>query len=219
MPGRIRDFLFWGGWLAGRGTTTEPPLNEHGIAVLGIDTQAYFWNGRSLESAVADLSKLIARYREQWHQPQVWLIGDSFGANVLPSIIEQLPVEDRSHVIALTLLGPTQDIFFEVELQDYMHRNWLLTQSKRLRNAVLPVRHYDALPALNSLQHQLPVACYFGTTPSMREADKSLCETARLPLWIKTHVYPGGHNLGGVFQPLATQILHDTAPLMPSCQG
>jgi len=194
-------------------------INEQGIAVLGIDTQSYFWNGRSPESAVADLVRLITRYREQWHKPHVWLIGYSFGANVLPSLIERLPAEERNHVVALTLLGPTQDIFFEVELENYMHLNWLKTQTKRLRNAVLPVRHYNALPALNSLRQQLPVACYFGTSPSIREADRSLCETTRLPSWIKATVYPGGHSFGGIFTPLTTQILHDTVPLIPSCHG
>jgi len=195
------------------------PLNEHAISVLGVDTKAYFWNGRSPESAVADLSLLITRYREQWHKSHIWLIGYSFGANVLPSLIERLPAEDRSHVIALTLLGPTQDIFFEVELENYMHQSWLRTQAKRLRNAVLPVRHYDALPPLSSLQQQLPVVCYFGTAPSIHVADRSLCETTRLPLWIKATAYPGGHDFGGVFQPVATQMLHDIAPLLPSCHG
>ena len=86
-------------------------------------------------------------------------------------------------------------------------------------NAVLPVRHYDALPPLISLQQQLPVVCYFGTAPSIHVADRSLCETTRLPPWIKATAYPGGHDFGGVFQPVATQMLHDIAPLMPSCHG
>ncbi|KIH81708.1 AcvB/VirJ family lysyl-phosphatidylglycerol hydrolase [Pseudomonas batumici] len=195
------------------------PLNEHGIAVLGIDTKAYFWNGRSPESAVNDLSQLITHYREHWHKSHVWLIGYSFGANVLPSLIERLPAEERSHVLALTLLGPTQDIFFEVELENYMRQSWLRTQAKRLRNAVLPVRHYDALPPLNNLRQQLPIACYFGTSPSIREADRSLCETARLPSWIKATAYPGGHNFGDVFQPVAAQMLRDVTSTTNLCHG
>ncbi|VVN02876.1 hypothetical protein PS663_03430 [Pseudomonas fluorescens] len=196
-----------GGWSGGDGwgsleQNVSRQLNERGYGVLGISTLAYFWREQPVASSAAELDDLITAYRKEWRTPHVWLIGFSFGANVLPSLVNQLKPEHRASITQLSLLEPTQDVFFEVELEDYMTVGWLNRISQTLRHMRQPVSHHDPLPALRQLQGQMPITCFYSTgeTPGA-------CIQPSLPAWITKVESHGGHYFNGDFDTLVRQLI------------
>jgi type IV secretory pathway VirJ component len=174
-----------------------------GVPVLGVSTLSYYWHGGSAEQSARELDALMDEYLVRWHKRRVWLIGFSFGADVLPTIIEHLSPANRARVAQLVLLSPSRDLNFEIELEGYMRENWLKTRLKALTEHFNPVPHYPALPPLLALQGQPPVACYYGS----EERDDTVCTQAALPGWIQVHAMQGDHHLGGDYGALARRLV------------
>lgn len=177
-----------------------------GIPVLGINAFKYFWRSRSPDEAAEQLDALITKYSAQWHKPRIWLVGFSFGADVLPTIIDKLSAANRARITQLVLLSPSRDTSFEIQFEGYM-----ITQGriKAFVKTVLEkfnkVPHYAAMPPLQALDNQPPTVCYYG----LDEADDSLCTMPGLPAWVTVHAKQGDHHFAGGYQPLAAQMLQE----------
>lgn len=200
-----------GGW-APLEQNVSRNLNQRGYSVLGISTLAYFWREQPVADSAAQLDDLITVYRKEWNTPRVWLIGFSLGANVLPSLINQLRPENRARISQLTLLEPTQDVFFEVELENYMTVGWLNRITQAYRHVRQPVTHHDPFPALDQLKGRLPVTC-FHTTENIH----GLCSQPLFPSWISTAESNGSHYFNGDFDGLTRRLIeqHSTAHAAP----
>lgn len=180
-------------------------LSEQGIPVLGINTFTYFWREKTADKYAEELDTAITQYRNQWGKQRVWLIGFSFGANVLPSIINKLTPQNRDYITQLVMLEPTKDVFFEIELEKYMKEGWWNLQLQAIRHWLFPVKHYDALPALNTLQGHPPTICYYGT----QSVYAGICSSHSLPTQIITVTNNGGHYFHQDFQGLARQMIEN----------
>ena len=177
-----------------------------GIPVLGVNAFKYFWRSRSPDEAAEQLDALITKYSAQWHKPRIWLVGFSFGADVLPTIIDKLSPANRARITQLVLLSPSRDTSFEIQFEGYM-----ITQGrfKAFVKTVLEkfnkVPHYDALPPVVAIKDRFPVVCYYGK----EEADDSLCTDPGLPAWVTVHPKNGDHHFQGGYQPLAAQMVEE----------
>lgn len=177
-----------------------------GIPVLGVNAFKYFWRNRTPDESAAQLDALMTKYVNQWHKPRVWLVGFSFGADVLPTIINKLSPANRARIAQLVLLSPSHDTSFEIQFEGYM-----ITQGrfkafvKTLLEKFNKVEHYDALPPAQALGHQFPVVCYYGKD----EADDALCTDPGLPSWFVVHAKNGDHHFEGGYQPLAAQMVEE----------
>jgi type IV secretory pathway VirJ component len=162
-------------------------LASRGVSVVGVDVLRYYWKRKSPRVAAADLARIIRYYRQYWQRQRVLLIGFSFGADVLPFVIERLPPELRAAVSLVSLLSPERTTAFEVE-----PRGWF---GRPARDGV-PIE-----PALSQLAG-LRVQCIYGAD----EADTSLCTTpaARTQQIIRK---PGGHHFDENYEALASEIL------------
>ena len=85
-------------------------LVARGVPVLGVSCLDYYWRNRSPEESARDLDALIDKYSAQWHRQKVWLIGFSFGADVLPTIVNKLSPANRARITQMVLLSPSQDV-------------------------------------------------------------------------------------------------------------
>lgn len=180
-------------------------LSNHGIPVLGVSTLAYFWRNRPADESAADLDAVITQYRAQWGKQRVWLIGFSFGADVLPSVINKLSPENRAYLTQLVLLSPTKDVNFEIEMEGYMREGWWKTNTQEFFQRIHPVKHYDALPPLLALQGHPPVVCYYGKD----EGDDTVCAEKSLPAWIQVVAKGGDHHFDGNYEALAKGMIAD----------
>ena len=177
-----------------------------GIPVLGVNSFKYFWRGRDPDQCAAELDALMTKYLAKWHKRRVWLVGFSFGADVLPTFIDKLSPANRARITQLVLLSPSRDTSFEIQFEGYM-----ITQGrfKAFVKTVLEkfnkVPHYNALPPVVAIKDQFPVVCYYGK----EEADDSLCTDPDLPAWVTVHAKNGDHHFAGGYQPLAAQMLDE----------
>lgn len=178
----------------------------HGLPVLGVNSFKYFWRMRSADESAAQLDALLTKYLEKWHKERVWLVGFSFGADLLPSIIDKLSPENRARITQLVLLSPSRDYTYEIQFEGYMvARGRIKAVVKQFLELFNKVPNYPSLPRLQALQHQFPVVCYYG----LDEADDSLCTMPELPTWVQVHAKKGDHHFDGGYQPLAAQMLEE----------
>jgi type IV secretory pathway VirJ component len=178
-------------------------IASHGIPVVGVSLLQYYWRERSAEDSAADLDALIARTVASGEKKRIWLIGFSFGADVLPSIVDKLSPQGRARIAQIVMLSPSKDANFEIEMEGYMRESWFKTHTQEWLQKLNPVPHYDALPPLLALDARPPVVCYYGKD----ESDDTICTEPHLPNWISVQAKQGDHHFDGDYGKLATEML------------
>ncbi|HEY7996387.1 MAG TPA: AcvB/VirJ family lysyl-phosphatidylglycerol hydrolase, partial [Steroidobacteraceae bacterium] len=172
-----------GGW-AGLDQELAARLAASGVPTVGLNSLKYFWKARTPEEATRDVARILRHYLAAWHKERVLLIGYSFGADVLPFVVNRLPAELRAHIVSVSLLGIDASASFEVRLSD-----WVGGEDAGLQTG----------PEVTRLG--LPVLCLYGAG----EQD-SICPG--LPPGSATREQVGtGHHFGGEYGTLAERIL------------
>ena len=108
-----------GGW-ADLDKSVAGGLPARGIPSVGWSSLRYYWTKRTPEQAAADLARIITHYTRQWSVPEVVVIGYSFGADVLPFLVNRLPAELAAHIRTAVLLGPSTSAEFEFHVTDWI---------------------------------------------------------------------------------------------------
>src|SRR5213076_1492479 len=98
-------------------------LRVREIPTVGLDAAAFYRTRRTPEQSAAALEAIIREYRAKWRRDKVIVIGFSRGADVLPFMINRLPVDVRGSIIVIALLGPEPLIDFRFHpWWDIFHR-------------------------------------------------------------------------------------------------
>jgi type IV secretory pathway VirJ component len=108
-----------GGW-AGIDREVGAQLAARGVPVVGVSTLKYFWQRRSPDAAAADMARLLRHYLAAWKVDRVVLVGYSFGADVLPFIVNRLPADLRSRIDSVNLLGLGTKADFEIHVTGWV---------------------------------------------------------------------------------------------------
>lgn len=162
-------------------------LATTGMAVVGLNSLQYFWKKRTAESSAEDLQKIIRHYLAAWNKSKVIVIGYSFGADVLPFMVNRLPEDMLSKISLAVLLGPSSYAGFEFHVTD-----WL--------DIVLPKSAKPVLPEVEKLRG-MKILCVHG------EAEKdTLCKKLD-PAQAKVLATKGAHHFGGDYNLIAQAIL------------
>jgi type IV secretory pathway VirJ component len=173
-----------GGWAAfDKGMAAS--LASRGVSTVGWDSLAYYWKPRTPGAAASDLARLVRYYLANWQKQRVLLIGYSFGADVLPFLVNRLPADIRSRVDGVALLGLAKTTAFEFHLAE-----WL---------GIAPAQAYPIAPEIARLRAE-PILCVYGTN----ETD-SLCPSLHAPTYVSK--VPGNHHFNGAFDLLSSHIL------------
>lgn len=108
-----------GGWAGlDRGMAAE--LGARGLPVVGLSTLKYYWKARTPEESARDVARVINHYLAAWKRQRVVLVGYSFGANVLPFIVNRLPPEMRARIAGVALLGLDLNTSFEIRVSGWL---------------------------------------------------------------------------------------------------
>lgn len=108
-----------GGW-AGLDRGIARAFAARGIPVVGIDSLRYFWSEKTPDATARDLAAVIQQYQQRWHRNAVQLLGYSFGADVLPFLVNRLPRPLVADVRGVTLVSASTSASFEIHVS-----NWL----------------------------------------------------------------------------------------------
>lgn len=173
-----------GGW-AGIDKELAAALAKQGMPVVGLDSLRYFWKKRTPESTAADVDRLLRHYLAEWKKQSVLLIGFSQGADVMPFIVNRLPVATRERTRMVALLSLSQTAVFEFHLQ-----NWLGGDQ-------------DAVPVAPELLRMKGVRgiCVYGAD----ETDSLCAQPAAKSLQVLK--LSGGHHFDGDYARLASLLL------------
>ena len=176
-----------GGW-AGLDQELAARLAAKGIPTVALNSLKYFWSARTPEQTAGDVTRVLRHYLAAWHAQRVLLIGYSFGADVLPFVVNRLPPEVRAQVASVSLLGLDAHASFEIHLAEW-------------------VSDTDAGPAtrpeLEALK-ELPILCIYGED----EAD-SICPQLTGGRITREQVGKG-HHFSGEYALLADRIVSFT---------
>ncbi len=179
-----------GGWgVTDRGLSEA--LASHGIPVVGLNSIHYFWHARTPEQTAGDVTRVLRHYLDVWHKDRIILIGYSFGADVLPFVVNRLPDDLKRRVILVVYLGLSHEADFSFHVT-----SWLGASGK----SALPVQ-----PEVEKLRG-MNMVCFYGSHDS-----SDLCKKLP-PGLLKPIEMQGGHRVGGDFDGIAAEVLANLPP-------
>jgi type IV secretory pathway VirJ component len=161
-------------------------LASQGVPVIVLDSRKYFTAPRTPEGAAADLARILRFYLPAWHGRQFVMSGFSFGADVMPFLLNRLPADLRQKLRSVTLLSPTGEATFHYRLPDW--------------GPAPKVPHYPVAPELERLRGER-MLCFYGAT------DKGAMGPQLDPTLITCYRMPGGHAIGKRSQLAAEKIV------------
>ena len=108
-----------GGW-AGLDQELAARLAASGVPTVGLNSLKYFWTQRTPDETARDVARVLRHYLAAWNRQRVLLIGYSFGADVLPFVVNRLPPDLRARIASVSLLGIDSHASFEVRIADWV---------------------------------------------------------------------------------------------------
>jgi type IV secretory pathway VirJ component len=182
-----------GGWAGlDRGMAAE--LGARGLPVVGLSTLRYYWRARTPEESARDVARVMTHYMALWKRRRVLLIGYSFGANVLPFIVNRLPPALRAQLAGVAMLGLDADTSFEIKVS-----GWLPGSSggeRPVRPEIEKLTGVKALCLYGNGERNDPCAQLAGPTMGARAVGS-------------------GHHFSGAYAELADAVLQGTGVEVP----
>ncbi|MCL6524081.1 MAG: hypothetical protein K6T34_05400 [Thermoflavifilum sp.] len=157
-----------------------------GIPVVALNALKYFWSKKTPEQATAIVELLMQHYMEQWHKHKVILMGFSFGADVLPFIINRMNYSLYQQLSLIVMLSPGTSTDFEIHISQMLNKN---TQWK-----------YNVVEEIQHLREQVPVLCIFGD-------EESTFPVQQLPKFVQVAYVKGGHHYEENHTDISSKIL------------
>lgn len=173
-----------GGW-AELDQAVAGGLASAGLPTVGWSSLRYFWTPRTPDAAAADLARIITHYAEAWHTERVVLVGYSFGADVLPFLVNRLPPSVRDTITHVALLGLATTATFEFHVAEWVGRSG--------------GREYPTVPEVDRLA--VPVTCVQGAGE-----EGSACHELHNPR-VRVVTVGAGHHFSGEYSRLVDVIL------------
>jgi type IV secretory pathway VirJ component len=156
------------------------------VPTVGLNSLKYFWTQRTPDETARDVARLMRHYLAAWNKERVILVGYSFGADVLPFVVNRLPAELRARVASVSLLGIDSNASFEVSVADWVGNG----------DGGPPTR-----PEVAALSH-VPVLCIYGEGES-----DSICPGLPAGAQLARELVGKGHHFSGEYATLADRIL------------
>jgi len=181
-----------GGWVTlDRGVAAG--LAADGVPVVGWSSLDYYRRPRTPELASADLARVLRHYLDAWGGRRVLLVGYSFGADVLPLLVNRLPGDLRARVAGVALIGFSPDAVFE------FHRSeWV---------GVVRGRRYPTLGEVRRLGG-VPLLCVYGRGDPDEACDRLGMPNARVV------AIASGHRMGPVTAAVGEAVRREARELV-----
>ncbi len=151
-------------------------VNQSGYTVTAINSKSYFWNKKTPEQVAAELSTYLDGVFKGRANQQLLIIGYSFGADVMPFILNRLGAGVKGHVLRTILMAPSATTDFVIRVADM----WGTAKKRSM----------DVVAEVNRAAGQRIVAILPG------DDNDFPVQAVKLP-GFKTLVLKGGHHFDG----------------------
>lgn len=158
----------WKGFIHG----LSSDLARQGIPTVGLDALSYFWSKKTRDQVTSDISGIVYHYLKAWHRKSFILLGYSFGADVIPFVVNRMPEDLKNKLNMVVLLSPDSHADFEFHFASWFDHS--------------SAQAFPVLPALQKMQH-INTLVFYGKN----EKDRLAFE---LPKEFKEVFVPGGHG-------------------------
>ena len=160
-------------------------LNGKGYDVFALNAKSYFWNRKTPEQTAKDINNYLIRKIAGRKNPHVVLIGYSFGADVLPFVVDRLSKNISDSILVSFLMASSGSTDFEIHWSDIFGGN-----SKR---------SMDVVSEINKLSGKNIVI--------INGSDEEDLALNKISLKYTHEVLPGGHHFDGDTEEIARVIL------------
>ena len=151
-------------------------LHGKGFDVVALNSRSYFYNKKTPEKTAADVNSFLSKKLTGRKNQQIVFIGYSFGADVLPFILNRLPKATDDKVVVSFLMASSGNTDFEIHWADIFGGN--------------TKRSMDVVSEINKLTDEKVVI--------ISASDDKTLEVNRVTLKRFTReVLPGGHHFDG----------------------
>ena len=175
-----------GGWNSFEESLCQS-LNQKGVPVVVLDSQKYFWKSKTPEVTTIDLLSIIKTYQNIWKRNGIVLAGFSFGASILPFLVNRFPPEVKNLLVRSILISPNKTCDFEIHLSDMLN----LGTSKG---------NYDVIKEIQTNNFN-KLTAVFGSDESKEERQ------AFQKIGLKVEILTGNHHFNSGFEALANLIV------------
>ncbi len=162
-------------------------LTQKGIPVVVLDARKYFWKSRTPEETTGDLVAMIGTYGKILKRDKFVLAGFSFGADLVPFLLNRFPAGIKGSLALSILISPDKTCDFEIHLSDMLN----LGISKGKYNVINEVQKSD-------LKKMVAV---FGNDEN-KDNQQAFKQTG-----IKVEILPGNHHFDSGYEALAELIM------------
>lgn len=174
-----------GGW-AGLDRGVADALTADGVRVVGFSTLKFFWHKQTPDAAAQAIARVIAHYAKADASARFVLIGYSFGASLVPVVINRLPEALRQRVDRGVMISPDDAAVFEIHVGDWFGGT----------------HHDESLPIGPEIAaSKVPLTCVHGADES-----DSFCLKPQ-PALVRVVDLPGGHHYNGDYAALGALIV------------
>jgi len=175
-----------GGW-AGLDIAIANELAARGIHVIGLNTLKFFWQTRKPEEAADALNRIVGHYGAEHPAADFIVLGYSFGAGLVPVVINRAADAARARIVAGVMISPDAEAVFEIHVGDWFGST----------------HHQGALPLAQEIADtKVALICVHGD----EEGADSFCPSQTGKAQLRELALPGGHHYNGDYAELATRI-------------
>jgi len=163
-------------------------LNKKGYDVVALNSKSYFWDKKTPEQTATDINNYLIKKLSGRKNQQLVLVGYSFGADVVPFILNRIPKDTHDKILVSYLMASSGNTDFEIHWSDIFGGN--------------TKRSMDVATELNKLTNDKIVII-------TASDDRHLAANAITLKRYTREVLPGGHHFDGDTDEIAKVILND----------
>jgi len=160
-------------------------INKEGFDVDAMDSKSYFWSKKTPDQTAADISDFLSKKIARRPNQQIVLIGYSFGADILPYVLNRLPKNIVNKIKVSFLMASSGSTDFVIHIAD------LFGSGKR--------RGMDVLTEVNKIANQKIVI--------LNSSDDKGLDAGKVTIKHVTEILPGGHHFDGDIDEITKTIL------------
>lgn len=163
-------------------------LQQQGWPVVGWSSLTYYWKQKEPKIVAQDTVAIIDKYEAEFGTQKVLFVGYSFGAEIIPFVLNNMPLKYQQKVIGGVLLSPSLTSDFEIHVSE------IITSNNESAT-------YLTLPEVNK-QKTVPMLCLYGKDD---DAPQHLCPAVKQSN-VTVMELAGGHSFDDDYKKVVTII-------------